>query len=139
MPQHKTTLPRAGPMPVFQTALKDSRFGFSATDRSSNLTQNVSNQGQRLQVMRFNPTHSNIDDNGNNVEDSSSSDEDSSSRDKDSDEDNNNNNNGDDNNDDNNNDDDNYDDKSNENGNDNDIYQGDENGGDMGKWLPKSL
>lgn len=104
MPQHKTMLPQAGPVPVFQTALKDSRFGFSATDRSFNLTHHASNQGHSLQVIQLNLTHSNIDDNGNNDDDSS---------DDDSNEDNNNDN--------------------------NNIYQGDGNGGDMGKWLPKSL
>lgn len=50
MPQHKTMLPQAGPVPVFQTALKDSRFGFSATDRSFNLTHHASNQGHSLKL-----------------------------------------------------------------------------------------
>ena len=134
MPQHKTMLPQAGPMPVFQTALKDSRFGFSARDSSSNLTRNVSNQGQHLQVNQFNPTHSNIHDNGNNVEESNSSDEDNDGSNKDgsgSDEDGSS---GDENN---NNVDNNG--NSDENDNNSDIYQDKENGGDMGKWLPKSL
>lgn len=115
-------------MPVFQMALKDSRFGFSATDRSFNLARNVSNQSQRLQVLRFNQTHSNIDDNGNDDKDGSNGDEDS---DKDSieDEDNDSDSN------------DNKDVYDHNNDNDDDIYQDDNNGGDIqvGKWLPKSL
>ena len=113
-------------------ALKDSRFSFSATDRSSSLAGNVSNQSKRLQILRFNPTHSNIDDDGNNDKDGSNGDEDS---DKDSieDEDNDSNDNNDGSNDNNgvydyNNDD------------DDDIYQDDNNTrGDIGEWLPKSL
>jgi hypothetical protein len=116
-------------------ALKDSRFGFSATDRSSNLSPNVSKQSQRLQIFRSNPTH----DNGNDDKDGSSGDEDSNKDDSIEDEDKDH----DDNNDD-------YDkDKDKDNGNNDDIYQddiymddiyqSDKNGGDIGKWLPKSL
>jgi hypothetical protein len=145
LPRNEATLPQAGPEPVFQMALKDSRFGFSAADRSSNLS--LPPPGQHLQVIRFNPTHSNIDDNGNSFDTSDSSDGDGSSSDDndasstgsdvdvdvdvdvDSNEDNNNVDN-EDNNEDNNNVD---------NGGD-DIYGGNENEGTyMGKWLPKSL
>jgi hypothetical protein len=87
LPQCEATLPQAGPAPVFQTALKDSRFGFSASEGSFNLSKNVLNIGQHVRAISSNPTHSNIDDNGNNDEDSS----DSSSEDSDSDDNNDNN------------------------------------------------
>ena len=86
LPRHEAKLPQAGPEPVFQMASGNSRFGFSATPGISNLSQNVSNHGQHLQVIRSNPTHSNIDDNSNNDNSNNdSSSDDSSSDDDDSD------------------------------------------------------
>ena len=85
-------MPQAGPEPVFQvrTALKDSRYGFSATDATSSLPRNVSNQGQHLQAIQFisiNLTHSNIDDDSKNNSSDNSSSTDSDSTDPDSDDD----------------------------------------------------
>lgn len=62
----------AGPEPVFQKALKDSRFGFSLTDKSSNLSGDVSNRSLQAHVIQANPTHSNIHDNGNSYQTSDS-------------------------------------------------------------------
>ncbi len=75
-------LPQALPEPVFQTALNDSCFGFSASEGSFNLpSRNVLNIGQHVRAITLNPTHSNIDDNGNNDDSSDSSSEDSDSDD----------------------------------------------------------
>jgi hypothetical protein len=101
-------LPGAVPKPVYQTALKDSRFGFSTCDSSSNSSQNVSNQGQHPQANQFNPTHrrpvpsikgsKDDEDDGNDDSDSDSGDSDSDDDSNKNDDGNNGGNNSDDNN-----------------------------------------
>jgi hypothetical protein len=128
-------LPVAGPEPVFQSASKDSRFGFSTTDRdrSSKLSENVYNQDEGLQVITSNPTHSNIHDNGNGYDTDSSDSSDSSAEEDEGEGDGD----GDGNGGDDGGDDDDGDGGEGDNG---DFYldNNNNNNDNMSKWLPKS-